>query len=216
MINLIAVLRLCATLAMAVNYHSQFYNQNGQPMVYNSTNPADAPITASLANTTVYVSASTTAVHISSGGYSFPDTTFQNTAASGGNTSATSKWVKYTVTYTQFSTAALTNTITLFNLPAGGVVQGVKIKHSVTFNSLNNDTATMSVGLFGDSVSRYASVFDVYQDVGPTAFQTSNNFDSQDSGSPTTITVTLTIDNDNLDQLTQGSADIWVLSSVAN
>lgn len=124
-------------------------------------------------------------------------------------------WHHYTLTYSSFSIAAMTNTITLFNLPAAGVIQGVKIKQSVMFdNSSAIASYTISVG-YDVNNTKYASVFDVWQSPANDIFQMSNDFDSENHATTVPITVTAVTTGDNLNTDTQGVVDIWVLYSVA-
>lgn len=122
-------------------------------------------------------------------------------------------WTKYTVPYSAFSVAANTNAITLFTLPAGGFILGVKIKHSTAFSGGGLTAYTISVGITGND-TKFASPFDVFQAVSGTAFQATQNFDSEDHDNPTTINIVATSTGDTLDNVTAGSVDVWVLTSV--
>lgn len=123
-------------------------------------------------------------------------------------------WIKTTIPYTSFSTASTTNSITLLSLPAGGVIHGVKIKHSTAFAGTGITDMTVQVGISG-SLNKYASAFDVFTAVSNTNFQLSNVVGSENHGAATTILITGTSTGANLSALTAGSVDVWVLMSKA-
>lgn len=127
---------------------------------------------------------------------------------------STLKWTKYTVAYTALSTAATTNNITLFTLPAGGIIHGVKIKHSTSFTGGAISAYTLSVGITG-TLAKYATAYDVFQATASNTFQLSNILGSEDHTSTTAIKVAATSTGANLNAATAGSADIWVLTSQA-
>lgn len=124
-------------------------------------------------------------------------------------------WTKYTKTNADFSSAALTNTITLATLPVNTVVHGVKIKHSTAFSGAGITAYTVSVGTgAGNGSQIYASPYDVFQVVASTAMQISNTLSSEGSG-VYNLTATATSVGANLNAASgAGSVDIWVLKSV--
>lgn len=124
------------------------------------------------------------------------------------------KWRKFTVAATAFTAAAATEDIELLSLPAGGIIQGVKIKHSTAFSGGTLSALTLSVGIVG-VLDKYASAFDVFQAVADTTFQVSNSFGSEDHGSATSIRLAASATGDTLDNVGTGSVDVWVLYSVA-
>lgn len=129
---------------------------------------------------------------------------------------STSYWTKYTVLYSALSTAGLTNNIELFSLPAKAVVQKVIIKTSTAFTGGLVATYTLSVGISG-TLAKYIAAFDVKQAVGATVFGFSAATVAstpEDFGSATSIKVAAISTVANLDQATQGSADIYVLTSL--
>lgn len=123
-------------------------------------------------------------------------------------------WTKYTVDYSDLAAAATTNNIELFSLPAGGVIHGVKIKHSTAFSGGSISAYTVSVGITG-TLAKYASAFDVFQAVGNAVQQISSTVGTENHGAATSIKIAATSTTDNLDQATAGSVDVWVLWSVA-
>lgn len=123
-------------------------------------------------------------------------------------------WVKYTFTYADFSTAATTNSLDLLSLPAGGIIQGVKIKHSAAFTGGAISAYTIQVGIVG-TLNKYASAFNVFQAPGNTVQQLSTTAGTENGGAATAIKVTATSTGANLNAATAGSVDIWVLQSKA-
>lgn len=111
-----------------------------------------------------------------------------------------------------FAAAALTNNVNLFTLAAGQVIQGIKIKHSVSFSGGAIASYTVSVGVSGNN-AKYASAFDVFQAVAAGAYELSSNFGGE--AGATQITATATSTGANLNAATAGSVDIWALLSVA-
>jgi hypothetical protein len=124
------------------------------------------------------------------------------------------QWIKVTIPYTSFSTAATTNTISGYTLPAGGIIHGIKVKHSTAFSGTSITGYTIKVGISGET-DRYTSAFSVFSTVSGTNFQLNSTFDSQDHGSTTDIKVTATSTGANLSAATAGSVDIWLLVSTA-
>lgn len=151
------------------------------------------------------------------GGFMFPDGTVQVTAASGTTSgfTATSVWHKYTLSYTDFATAAYGNYATVAALPAGGVVQGVKIKPTESFAGGTISTYTISVGIVGNT-EKYAEAFDVFQSTGGKVYQLSQDFDSENNDSAVNLIAQASSLGDTLDDASQGTVDIWLLISVAH
>lgn len=114
---------------------------------------------------------------------------------------------KYTVPYTSVQTAATTNSVTLFTLPAQGKITGLTIKHSTAFAGTSITAVTASVGKSG-STSAYAAAFNILQAVSSTAFQDDGGHFSADFASHA-VTATFTSTGANLSALTAGSVDIW-------
>lgn len=125
-------------------------------------------------------------------------------------------WIKVgnAVSYTAFSTAATMNSIALFTLPAGGVIHGIKIKHSTAFAGTSITAYTVSVGISG-TVAKYASAFNVFQTVSSTAFQLSGDFVEENDGATTGVLITATSTGANLSAATAGVVNVFALLSVA-
>lgn len=126
------------------------------------------------------------------------------------------RWIKFTKTFTDFSTAGLTSTITLFTPPPGTYIHNIKMKHSVVFAGGAIASYTISVGSSsGAATVRYLGASSVAGAVTITNMFTSvtssGAFEAQDGSSSITATATSTAAN--LDQATTGSVDIWVLYS---
>jgi hypothetical protein len=73
--------------------------------------------------------------------------------------------------------ASTTQDITLFQLPARGVVTGTTIKHSAAFSGGGLTGMTVSVG-DQSSATLYAPAFDVFQAVSDTTFANADGFKS--------------------------------------
>ena len=124
------------------------------------------------------------------------------------------QWVKVTKTFTDLSFAGTTNDIQVYSLPAGGIIMGVKIKHSTAFSGGSISAYTVSVGI-STNFTKYASAFDVFQAVSGTTFQLTDSFGSEDHGAATSIRLQAISTGGNLSTATAGSVDVWILVSVA-
>lgn len=120
-------------------------------------------------------------------------------------------WQKFTAAEADFTAAALSEDIELFQLPAGGIIHAVKIKHSTAFSGGGSTSALMSVGIVGN-LEKYASLFDVFQAVADDTFQLSDALGSENHGAATSIRLQLTA-NVNVSLFTAGAVDLWVLTS---
>lgn len=125
-----------------------------------------------------------------------------------------SRWIKITKTYSDFSTAGLSNDIEIYSLPAKSVIQGCVIKHSTLFSGGTIATYTASVGINGNLV-KYATAFNVFQAVSNTTFglgtaivPTVENF-----GAVTSIRGAVVSTVGLLNAATQGSVDFYLLVS---
>lgn len=141
------------------------------------------------------------------------------TGSSGTNPAAIGnvpQWVKVgaALGFGAFSTAGTSNAITLFTLPAGGVIHATKIKASTAFGGGAISAYTLSIGPSGNA-TKYASAFDVFQAVSNTAFQLSSVTGSENNGAGTIIQVTATSTTANLNAATAGVVDVFALLSIA-
>lgn len=131
-----------------------------------------------------------------------------------GSASSIPQWIKITKTYTDFSTAGLTNDIEIYSLPAKGIIHSAIIKHSILFTGGAISTYTASVGITG-TLAKYSVAFDIKQAVSDTAFElgtavvpTLENF-----GAVTSIRGAVISTVGNLNAATQGSVDFYLLVS---
>lgn len=125
------------------------------------------------------------------------------------------RWRKYTVDFSDVAVGSTSEQEVLFTLPAGGVVHAVKIKHSIAFEGTGITAVTASVGTTGDS-DKFAAAFDVLQSVSDTALELTEtpSAETHDSGGQSVVAEIVTTGAD-LNVLTAGSVDIYVLWSVA-
>ena len=125
----------------------------------------------------------------------------------------TETWIKTTVDYTDFNTAATTVTITptdYADLPAGFNLMFYKIKHSASFTGGSVATATLQVR-FGTLGLQTHDVFQATGDkVGMFDDGGAGNDIIPDQSVTSDVDIRLTVSGDNADNLTSGSADIWI------
>lgn len=69
-------------------------------------------------------------------------------------------WRKYTVGFAALQLASLNNNVELFQLPAGGVLHAVKVKHSTAFAGTAITDVKLAVGL-SLTLGKFVDVFDV-------------------------------------------------------
>lgn len=124
------------------------------------------------------------------------------------------KTLKFTKTYADFSAAALTNTINLVVLPAGSVVLTAKAKHSAAFTGGTVSDTTVDVGdsdysAAANELINALNVFNAPAD-SPTGQKASPGNSLGNTLTTTQLTATVTTVGANIDQLTQGSVDIWI------
>jgi hypothetical protein len=115
--------------------------------------------------------------------------------------------------YASFSDASTSKSVALFTLSAKGVIHAVKIKHSTAFAGTGILTVKMSVGIAG-ATAKYGAPLDVMQAVGDMAFGFNHEVGAEThNATGTGIVVTAEATGANLDQLTAGVVDVWVLHS---
>lgn len=119
----------------------------------------------------------------------------------------TGNWQKSTIAYTSVQTGALTNQLTLFTLPAKGIITGLAVKHSTLFSGGAIATCVVQLGIVGQ-LTKFVPSFDIKQAVADQAFTnvTPGYIGSWASG--TAITANFISTGANLSALTQGSVDI--------
>ena len=122
-------------------------------------------------------------------------------------------WTKYTKTFTDLSTAGLTNNIELFQLAAKQMIHQVIIKQSTAFAGGVIATYTASVGIVGNLV-KYAAAFDVKQAVGATVFGANILTGVESFSGATSIRLSAVSTVGLLSAATGGSMDVWVMKSL--
>jgi hypothetical protein len=118
-------------------------------------------------------------------------------------------WFSVTKTFTDFSTAAATNSIALFTLPAGGVIHRIKVKHSTAFSGGTISAYNVSVGITGNT-TKYTPIFDVFQATGNTAEQLTRVDLQENHGATTSVLATANSTGANLNAATAGSVTFWI------
>jgi hypothetical protein len=132
-------------------------------------------------------------------------------ALTSGELSGNPQWIKITKSYTDFSTASLTNTIDLVTLPNKSVIHNCIIKHSTRFLGGIIATYTISVGITG-TLAKYAIAYDVNQVTGATVSGINSLIGYEFTGITLKATAISTVGL--LNAATQGSVDIYVLVSI--
>lgn len=140
------------------------------------------------------------------------------TATPTGWTDAQPRWVAYPVTYTGFTGAALSVTITIATLPAGVSWTQVWVKPGTLFVSTNNPP--MDVWRLGvDVPATGATAGGATKTVDVTtpdalAQQAASWYVQCDTSGTATVTATLANGTDNANTLTAGTATIYLLLSI--
>lgn len=128
---------------------------------------------------------------------------------------STPRWRRYPVTESSFVGVGVAEDIELFRLPAGEVIQAVKIKHSTAFSGGGALTATLSVGIVGNLV-KYAAAFNVFTAPSATNHSVVAIIGGESHSAETSIRLNLAVTVGTTGGLTAGAADIWVLSGAAS
>ncbi len=130
------------------------------------------------------------------------------TGAGFGAGSSSSTWTKYTKTYTDFSTAATSLTITVGAIAAGTYHRGFFVKHSAAFGGGSVVSAGLDLGRTGNQTD-FFTIWDVFG--APSSTNIRRGIDEDYSNSAGyNITATLNVGGGNLNTLTTGSVDIWI------
>lgn len=132
-----------------------------------------------------------------------------------GNGSQSPVVQRFTVAHTAFQTAALTNNIELFSLPAKALIERVVIKHSASFTGGAISAYTLSVGIAG-TLAKYAAAFNVFQAPGATVLQLTQTEGIESFGAATSIRIAATSTTANLNASTGGSVDVYVFYRILN
>lgn len=120
----------------------------------------------------------------------------------------------YSVSHADLTAAATTEDVTLFELPARGVITGLTIKHSEAFSGGSLSAMDVSVGDVSDALAYSgASPFDVFQAVSNTAFLDSAVFKST-TFAARDLFVRFTSTGSNVDAATAGNVDVTACFTV--
>lgn len=128
------------------------------------------------------------------------------------------RWRKFTIGLAALQALGAVSTADLevYSLPAGGTIHSTKVKHFQALASVVGPltAATASVGKAGN-LTKYATVFDVFQAVSGTAFGIFGVVGSENHGAATSIRVEIVLTGDTFDNLTAGVIDVWLLVGTA-
>jgi len=125
------------------------------------------------------------------------------------------KFQEFTITYSDLTTAGLTQAINLVTLPAGsGFILGVRLKHSVQFAAPVATSLTVSVGSSAAGAAGYASAWQILSvAVADTTFQMTTQF-NRGTAAAEIVQATFTAIGGNVNTMTAGSVTIGVLYGV--
>jgi hypothetical protein len=119
--------------------------------------------------------------------------------------SSTASWQEFIFTYSNFSTAALTNTLNVVNL-VGKTISQTRVKHSAAFSGTGITAYTVKLGITGE-LDRYSSEFDVFQTASASALKRSIVNLEED----VSVKITAESTGANLDQASTGSVSVKLL-----
>lgn len=131
-----------------------------------------------------------------------------SSATAAANTAAAIGWQKVSFSYASLQTAATTNTITAFSLPALNTLNGLLVKHTTAFSGGSISAIQAQLGIAADH-GKFIDNFDAFQGVADTAFESVMTQYLSSFTSPANITLTLNSTGANLSALTAGSIDIY-------
>lgn len=122
---------------------------------------------------------------------------------------------KYTISYADIAAAALTDTETILSLASKTVIEYIVVKHTTLFSGGSISALTMDIG-DGTDADELLAAYDLTAVVADTAWESVSTVYIGSFASATNIIATFTAVGDNLDQLTQGSVDIYVKTKGMN
>lgn len=122
----------------------------------------------------------------------------------------TPQWIKITKTFSDFSTASLTNSITVYSLPAKGVIHSVQVYANTVYSGGTIATYTISVGISGSN-AKYAIAANVFTGATLAPINILSAVESMSGATNITATAISTVGL--LSAATQGSVDIYILVS---
>lgn len=122
------------------------------------------------------------------------------------------QWTKVTIAYTDIQIAATSNTLVSFTLPAAGVIHAIVVKHTTEFVGGSVSDVTLDLGISGES-ARYIDDHSIFSTPVGTDFEALSLVEIFDFGATQDIEALFNSVGDNLDQLTQGSLDVYFLTT---
>ncbi len=125
---------------------------------------------------------------------------------------AVGRWFKVVLSALDFTAAASSQSLTLFQLPAGGVIEMIKAKHSEAFAGGAISAYTIELGITG-TPKKYMSPFDVFSAPAATNHRVSTSGDEESHDELTDILVTGEATGGNVDDAMAGTVEIWVKGS---
>jgi hypothetical protein len=137
------------------------------------------------------------------------------TVAGGTATWASPLYIKttYTISESDFTAAAASETINLHTLPAGHSIKKVYIKHSTAFTGGVANDYTLEVGVGSGAESNlYAVASDVFIAVADTEYYNYPNNHMYSPGSSTQLTITARCATDDVGDITAGSASVVIIT----
>jgi hypothetical protein len=117
----------------------------------------------------------------------------------------------YTISESDFTAAAASESINLHTIPAGHSVKKAYIKHSTAFTGGAAADYTLEIGISGDT-DKYALASDVFVAVGNTVFYNYNNDVMENAGATTQMTITARCATDDVADITAGSASVVIIT----
>lgn len=120
------------------------------------------------------------------------------------------QWIKITKTFTDFSTAGLTNSVTIYSLPAKYAIQATQLNISTAFSGGTIATYTISVGN-GGTPTKYAAATNAFTGATLPAMSTISAVENMSGTTNILATAISTVGN--LNAATAGSVDIYLLIS---
>lgn len=121
-----------------------------------------------------------------------------------------SQWIKITKVYSDFSTAGLTNDISLYTLPAKGLIHSVQIVPTTAFSGGLISAYTLSVGIAGNLV-KYSAAINGF--TGFSLSQPSATTGIESTSVTTDIRIAAISVTGLLNTATAGSVDVYLLVS---
>lgn len=119
------------------------------------------------------------------------------------------RWRKYTYTFSDFSSASTSFSVTALALQSNQGIDAVVVHHTTQFSGGSITAYAVEVGITGNT-DLYSKPQDVFQASSGTTRRVSNVLDIPNLAATTDLVVTAKSGGDNLDQATQGSVDVYV------